>query len=211
MRQRNLSPAGPLIFYNPDASAPFSRIPSDMQVSMLTQLTELPYKIMMASGYCEENIEVSLLNALPQTKRDKIDVVPKSMPIDAYASLIDFSDVYITADGGAMHIAAARKVAESNGHRFRNKTAVFSIFGASSARMYGYDSERPGFYPANQDVPSRAYSAGSPCRNYTCINKLEKTCREVRCFEVLDTKKIVEDVREHLNLVIGSASGIQVK
>jgi ADP-heptose:LPS heptosyltransferase len=208
VQQRRLSPSEPLIFYNPDASSQFSRIPFDMQVALLTDLTELPYRILMASGYSEENIEVRLCDALPESKRDRIAVIPRSTPIDAYAALTDFSDAYITADSGAMHIAAARKVAESNGYRFRNRTAVFSIFGASFARMYGYDSQRPGFFPANQDAPSRTYSAGSPCRNLTCINKLEKTCREVRCFNVLDTEEIVQDVREYLNSATAGSTGI---
>ena len=83
--------------------------------------------------------------------------------------------------------------------KFRNKTFIVSIFGATPARVSGYDSKNPLFLPANQDVQSRTYVSESPCRNVTCVNKMFKTCKTVRCFEVLDVENIAVDIKLHLS------------
>jgi ADP-heptose:LPS heptosyltransferase len=191
----------PLILYNPDASSRFSRIPFQLQGSIIKQLAQLSVFILLGAGHTAKDIEIRLLNLLPPSKRSKVVLIPPSMPLDSYAALIDFSDVFVTGDTGPLHIAAARKLARSKNYRFRNKTAVFSIFGASSGRVYGYDSNRPGFFPANQEAPSYVYVAKSPCRNITCINKTAKTCKNVRCFQSLDTEKIVLDISSYLSSI----------
>jgi heptosyltransferase-2 len=190
-----------LILYNPDAASRFSRIPFQLQGSIIKQLTQLPVLILLGAGHAEKGIEIKLLNLLPASKRSKVVITPSSMPLDSYAALIDFSDVFITGDTGPLHIAAARKYARSKNYEFRNRTAIFSIFGASSARIYGYDSNRTGFFPAYQEAPSYVYIAKSPCRNMTCINKMAKTCKAVRCFQSLDTEKIVFDISSYLNSI----------
>jgi ADP-heptose:LPS heptosyltransferase len=199
LTSKSLFRENPLILYHPDAASRFSRIPFQLQGSIIKQLAQLPVLILLGSGHTEKGIETKLLNLLPASKRSKVAIIPSSMPLDSYAALIDFSDVFITADTGPLHIAAARKCAKSNSYQFRNRTAVFSVFGASSARIYGYDSNRPGFFPAHQEAPSYVYIAKSPCRNMTCINKMAKTCKTVRCFESLDTEEIVFDIRSYLN------------
>ena len=191
----------PLILYNPDAASRFSRIPFQLQGSIIKQLAQLPVLILLGAGHTEKGIEIKLLNLLPASKRSKVVITPPSMPLDSYAALIDFSDVFITGDTGLLHIAAARKCARSQNYEFRNRTAIFSIFGASSARIYSYDSNRPGFFPANQVAPSYVYIAKSPCRNITCINKMAKTCKTVRCFQSLDPEKIVFDISSYLNSI----------
>ena len=126
-------------------------------------------------------------------------MVPTSLSIDGYCALIDFTDVFISGDTGPLHMAAARKMSKSGNFKFKNKTFVISIFGATPARMSGYDSKNPLFPPANQDAQSRTYVSESPCRNITCVNKMAKTCQVVRCFEVLDIENIVVDIKLHLS------------
>jgi heptosyltransferase-2 len=191
----------PLILYNTDAASRFSRIPFQLQGSIIKQLAQLPALILLGAGHTERGIEIKLLNLLPASKRSKVVIIPPSMPLDSYAALIDFADVFITGDTGPLHIASAHKCARSKHYKFRNRTAIFSIFGASSARIYGYDSNRPGFFPAHQEAPSHVYIAKSPCRNITCINKMAKTCKTVRCFQSLDTEKIVFDISSYLNSI----------
>ena len=135
---------------------------------------------------------------MPEKERARITVVPSSLSLDAYGALIDLADVYIAADTGPMHMAAARKVSRSGKHLFKNKTFVISIFGATNPRMSGYDSENPLFPAANQDAPSRVYVSQSPCRNISCMNKLAKTCKKVRCFASLDTGRIIADIQAYL-------------
>ena len=59
--------------------------------------------------------------------------------------------------------------------------------------MYGFDSKTTGFFAASQDAPSRVFAGKSPCRNITCINKLAKTCSQVRCFQGLDIDEIISE------------------
>jgi len=201
LKSNNLFNGDPLIFYNPDASSPFTRVPLELQVSIITKLAQLPYRIVLGAGHTAKYIELSLLKPLSFPQRHKITIIPPSMPLDCYAALIDFADLFITGDTGLLHIAGAHKVARSKSYNFRNKTAIFSIFGATPARIYGYDSELPEFLPANQEAPSHVYISESPCRNITCINKMAKTCKAVHCFEFIDTEKILSDIRSYLSVV----------
>jgi ADP-heptose:LPS heptosyltransferase len=205
LTSRNLPSGDPLIFYNPDAASRFSRMPFVLQGSIIKQLAQLPAEILLGSGHTAKKIEIELLNLLLPSQRSKVVIIPPSVPLDCYAALIDFSDAFVTGDTGPLHIAAAHKCARSSKYKFRNRTAIFSIFGASSARIYGYDSNRPGFSPANQEAPSYVYIAKSPCRNITCINKTAKTCKTVRCFDSLDVEKLVLDIKSYLCNIRGTA------
>ena len=190
----------PILFYNPDATSPFTRIPLHYQADLLGRLLESDreFTVLVGAGHVEIGIEQALLEALPAGARGKIHVVPRSTPLDRYVALIDLSDVFITGDTGPMHLAAARKKSRSGGHAFRNRTTIFSIFGATPARVYGYDSNLKGYLPSNQNAPSSVYISRSPCRNVTCVNKRAKTCRKIRCFEDLDTERIARDVVSYL-------------
>jgi len=121
------------------------------------------------------------------------------MSLDVYAAVLDYADVFITGDTGPLHLAAARRYARSGSHRFRNRTAVLSLFGATISRMSGYDSSQAGYLAANQDAPSWCYVAASPCRNVTCLNKCFKTCRTVRCFEGANVADLAALVLAHLD------------
>lgn len=187
-----------IIFLNPDAASIYTRVPCTHQVAILTGLTPLNVRILLGSGFTEKNIERRLLSALPFGQRAKITCLPTSLSLGGYAALCDIADVFISADTGPLHIAAARKVSRSGKRQFRNRTFVISLFGATPARMSGYDSVDPLFPAANQDAPSRTYVAGSPCRNLTCVNKIAKTCKVARCFETLDTEQIITDIKSYL-------------
>jgi ADP-heptose:LPS heptosyltransferase len=191
----------PLILFNPDASSRFTRVPFDTQRSLLERLSSLQSHILLSTGYVERDIEHELMYSLSPEARRSISILPSPMSLDVFAALIDLVSLYVGGDTGPLHLAASRKFVRNSGESLRNKTAVFSIFGATPPRIYGYDSETPGFFPANQDAPSRTFVAPSPCRNITCINKTAKTCREVRCFDNLNTDRIISEAGRHLESV----------
>lgn len=200
MNGSDLDPGRPKIFFNPDASCRFTRMPLDIQVSLLKRLAELPIDILLGAGHSKKGIEFSILDALPEEGRRSIKVVPAATSIDVYAAIIDHCDIYITGDTGPLHIAAAWKHSGTKSQKFRNQTAVFSIFGATPPRIYGYDSRLPGFFPANQDAPSHVYAAPSSFRNMACIAKKFITCDPGCFFGSLDIGEIISGIRSCLNI-----------
>ena len=189
----------PIVFLNPDTASPYTRIPFEQQLALLKGLAQLKYRILLGSAFTAKGIEQQLIDALKPSDREYVSIVPTSLSLDGYAALIDFTDVFISGDTGPLHIGAARKFSKSGNFKFQNKTFVVSVFGATPARMSGYDSTNPLFPPSNQDTASRTYVSESPCRNITCVNKMVKTCKVVRCFEVLDTAAIVAEIQAHLS------------
>lgn len=197
-----LSPTAPVVMYNPDTASPFTLMPFDAQAALLREIAArapMATAILLGAGHTAVGIGERLLAALPTGLQGGVRIVPRSMPLDAYAALIDFADVFVSGDTGPLHLAAARRYARSGGHQFRNRTAVLSFFGATPPRMSGYDSSRPGYLPANQDAPSFCYQAVSPCRNVTCVNKLFKACATPRCFEHVDVNGIASHAAAHLH------------
>ncbi len=195
-----IDPWSPIVFVNPDASARFTRVPFDIQRNLLKWISTQECTILLGAGHVERYIEHELAYSLSAAERNKIIFVPASFKIDAYTALIDRADVFITGDTGPLHLAAARKYSRESGKDLTNKTAVFSIFGGTPPTIYGYDSVASGFFPANQDAPSRTFVGNAPCRNITCINKMAKTCKEVRCFQELDVKEIYREISSHLQV-----------
>jgi ADP-heptose:LPS heptosyltransferase len=196
-----LAPGAPVVMVNPDGASPFTRMPFASQVALLELIardTPPDTAILLGAGHTEKGIGQRLVDALPEPLRAAVRIIPPQMPLPAYAALIDLADVFVTGDTGPLHLAAARRFSRSRSHRFRNRTAVLSFFGATMPRMSGYDSSRPGFLPASQDAPSWCVLAGSRCHNITCLNKLYKTCRVVRCFERLDVAALADVVVSHL-------------
>ena len=188
----------PLLLLNPDAASPYTRPPFEAQVELLSQLSALSVPMLVGIGHSDANIGVRLRDALPVDQQRGIHIVPSSMSLDGWSALIDFTDVFISADTGPLHLGAARKLSKSGSRTLRNRTSVHGVFGATPARMSGYDSRLPGFLPANQDAPSHTYVAGSPCRNITCLNKLYKTCKTIRCFEAPDLDIIGSTIRAEI-------------
>ena len=195
LKNDDLDPETPKNFFNPDASTPFTKIPLDIQASLLKELVKLPCHILMGASRSEPGVEDKILRGLPISDQKKITIIPATIPLDTYAALIDLCDIFITGDTGPLHIAAARKIPKSGGHKFRNKTAVISIFGATPPRIYGYDSNQPGFPSANQDAPSRTYITPSSTRNLTYIVKKYIAADERSFFDNLNIDKIVSDIR----------------
>ncbi|MBA4322139.1 MAG: hypothetical protein C0408_04915 [Odoribacter sp.] len=191
----------PVIYYNPDASSPYTTLPLNYQIDLITHLLDKDYNILLGCGYSSRGIEKSIISSLPLSSLDKVTLIPFNTSLEQMAAIVDRCDAYLGGDTGPLHIASARKISFSGNIIFRNSTAIFSVFGATPVRIYGYDSKQPGFLAANQDAPSRVYAASSPCQNITCTDKKNKICKVVRCFESLDTKMIVSDISELLNRV----------
>jgi ADP-heptose:LPS heptosyltransferase len=176
-----------LMFFNINATSRYTQIPLELQIGILrkTLQSEDIDAALLTAGHPTQGLEQTILEALPWTLQKKVVVVPH-MHLGAFAALIDACDVFLSSDTGPTHIAASWKVGLSTNDAMRNRTSVVTVFGATDSRMYGYDSERPDHIPANQNVPSKVFLANAPCRNITCINKLGKTCKEIRCFHGLD-------------------------
>ncbi len=198
MRKNEILDDAQIVFLNPDASTRFTAVPIAVQADLLRKLTKLKSRILLGGGHTNPGIEHILLDSLSRSEREKVTIVPPSLPIDAYAALIDYASIYISGDAGPLHISAARKRSRSGYHEFRNRTSVFSIFGATPSRIYGYDSRYANSFSANQDAPSHTYISESPCRNITCINKMAKTCKTLKCFEFVDVEKMIEDADDIL-------------
>jgi heptosyltransferase-1 len=199
LKDNQVPAKGPILLLNPDTASPFTRVPFDDQAELLKRLVQIPGHLLLGSAFTARGIEQRLLEKLSPEEKARITIVPTSMTLDGYNALVDFADVFISGDTGPLHMAAARKFSRSGNFNFRNKTFIVSIFGATPQRVSGYDSKNPLFLPANQDVQSRTYVSESPCRNITCVNKMYKTCKVVRCFEVLDVENIAVDIKLHLN------------
>jgi ADP-heptose:LPS heptosyltransferase len=201
LKESNLSQDQKFYFLNPDTASPYNRIPFENQLSLLKGLLSLGGHVLLGSGFSAADIEKRLIEGLSENEKAHVTVVPKTLELDAYAALLDRADVFISGDTGPLHIGAACKKSKSGNWTFRNKTFVASVFGATNARMSGYDSTDPLFPAAYQDAPSRCYVSESPCRNITCMNKMAKTCKSVRCFEFLDVEKILTDIRIQVGTV----------
>lgn len=185
-------PPRPLVFLNPDGASPYTRIPEHFQLQILRGLIGQGAFVLLGKGKSDSDIGVRLREGLDITERESTVMIPDWWSLETYASLIDFTDVFISGDTGPLHIAAAWKNIKGAKNGFANRTAVFSIFGATPARMSGYDHFKPGYVPSNQDADSHTFVSESPCRNVTCLNKMMKTCARLRCFEDLDTRVILE-------------------
>ena len=199
--QARLVPGAPLIIFNPDGASPFTRMPFEGQHTLLARIardTPAETTILVGAGYTVEGVGQRLVDGMPAPLRAKMRIIPRRLPLPAYAALLDLADVFVTGDTGPMHLAAARRYPRTGAHAFRNRTAVVSFFGATLPRMSGYDSFQPGYLPANQDAPSWCFHAASPCHNITCLNKLYKTCNVVRCFEQLDVAAVAKVVVTHV-------------
>ncbi|MGC8706632.1 MAG: glycosyltransferase family 9 protein [Desulfurella sp.] len=187
-----------VIFFNVDATSVFTLVPFHMQLSLLEQLSKLDnVSIILSASFSQKNLQEKLYSLINNKKH----IIPLSnnLPIDAYAALIDFCDCFISSDTGGLHIASSYKLNEHN-KALKNKTAIFSIFGATPANIYSYDSNRQNFLKSSQDALSRSYVSDSPCKNITCINKAAKKCKTIRCFYGINTKEIVSDIKNYLDL-----------
>jgi heptosyltransferase-1/heptosyltransferase I len=188
------------VLFHPETSSVYTQPPLDLQVEMIESLLEHDRvdRLLMSRGFTFRKIEERILGRIPRPLRRKVSLIPPETRIDEYAALADTADVFISGDTGPMHIAAARKWTADRDFRFRNATAVIGLFGATSSRIYGYDS-RPGFLSSAQDAPARVFEGNPPCRDLTCIDKIYKRCPEVRCFEGLEAGPVVDYISAYLS------------
>jgi len=196
----NINPRSKKILFNPDTSCSYTRIPFEFQVELIKGILSVNnITLLLSCGFSLPNIEKELFKEISPSLTKKITVIPKDTPIDVFASLIDHSLMFITGDTAPLHIAAARRVTVDSDNYFRNSTAVVGIFGATSGKIYGYDSYSDAYLPSAQDAPSKIFEANPDCKNLTCIDKIFKACPEVRCFDGLEPGPIVDYIRDYLS------------
>jgi len=196
----SIDPHKKKVSFNPDTASRYTFIPIKFQLELLKGILSLKNVILLLyCGYTFKGIEKKLLKELPSHLRKKIVVIPRDIPIDVYAAIIDKSDMFISGDTGPLHIAAAKKVIVNSDNHFRNSTALIGIFGATSAKIYGYDSFSDEYLSASQDAPSKTFEAWPPCKNLTCIDKIFKKCPEVRCFDGLDSEQVIDYVQNYFS------------
>jgi len=199
MERLKINPCSKTILFNPDTSCSYTRIPFEFQVKLLKGILSVEnVTLLLGCGFSFPNVERELLKAISPSLTKKIAVVPKDTPIDVFASLIDHSHMFITGDTAPLHIAAAKRVAVGLDNYFRNATAVVGIFGATSGKIYGYDSFSDTCLASAQDAPSKIFEAFPECKNLTCIDKIFKACPEVRCFDGLEPGPIIDYIRKYL-------------
>jgi len=200
MDKLSIDPDKVNILYNPDSSSPYTLIPHSTQVRLLKGILSLKKldHLLMNCGFTFKGIEKELMAEIPSHLRKKITIIPRDTEIDIYTGLIDNVRILITADTAPIHIAAAKKYIIDSKKRFKNSTAIIGIFGATCAKIYGYDSYLPGYAASAQSAPSKIFEGAPPCKNLTCINKIFKRCPKVRCFEGVDPNEIINYVRDYL-------------
>ncbi len=188
------------ILYNPDSSSRYTLVPHSIQVRLLKGILSLKKldHLLMNCGFTFKGIEKKLLAEIPSHLRKKITIIPRDTEIDIYTGLVDNVRILITGDTAPIHIAAAKKYILDSNNSFNNSTAIIGIFGATSAKIYGYDSYLPDYVASAQSAPSKIFEGDPPCKNITCINKIFKRCPKVRCFEGVDPDEIVDYVRDYL-------------
>jgi ADP-heptose:LPS heptosyltransferase len=186
------------IFFNIDATSIYTLVPIELQLRILEQLSSLKnVSIILGASFSQKNLQEKIYNLLKN--KEHIILLNKTLPIDVFAALIDFCECFVSSDTGGLHIASSYKLDESYSP-LRNKTAIFSIFGATPARIYAYDSQKNDFLKSSQNALSKAYISNSPCKNITCINKAAKKCKNVRCFYGINYEDIVSDIKTYLGL-----------
>ena len=186
-----LTPGSGIVFFNPDATSQFGLMPLSLQKQIVSRIAEMEdvRAILIGEAFTNRGIEQDVIDSLDSVSQRKVVIVPH-MSIGSYVALIDASDMYISGDTGPLHIAATKKISPKDSAPMRNRTVILAIYGATDSRMYGYDSEQPNHVPANQNAPSRAFTAPVSCRNITCVNKFGKFCSEVRCFDRLPVEEV---------------------
>ncbi|MFQ5867803.1 MAG: glycosyltransferase family 9 protein [bacterium] len=203
MKSVGLSSGDKIVFFNPDASNPYTFIPRHLQLELVEKIffyNNFDF-LLLGSAFTFSKIEMVLLDRIPYSLRKKVIIVPKELPIDICASLVDGCEVFISGDTGMMHIAAARKIFANLKCPFKNRTAVVSIFGATEPKIYGYDSFKPEYILASQDAPSKVFEAQPDCKNITCsAQRVIKKCLLHKCFQGIDINGVVKYVVDYLSV-----------
>jgi ADP-heptose:LPS heptosyltransferase len=200
IKKLNISPKFKKVFLNPDTSCAYTRIPLRIQKDLLKGILANPDShVFLNCGFTFPGIEKELVREIPSSCKDRVTIIPKDTPIDVYAAITDYTDIFITGDTAPLHIAASKKIIVDSHLRFQNSTAVVGIFGATSSKIYGYDSFSKEHIAAPQKAPSKVFEVFPECKNLTCIDKIFKACPEVKCFDGLEPESIIEYVNSYLS------------
>lgn len=185
------------VLYNPDASNRYTLINERIQIQILRRIlkSDACDRVLMASGFTFEGIERRLVEKLPGPMRDKVTVIPRELPVDAYTALLDATDVFVSADTGPVHLAAVRKCCTSPERTFRNRTAICSVFGSTLPLVYGYDSECDRCSDPGQDAPARFFEGACPDKNITCsLARITGRCAQDACFAGVEARDVADYV-----------------
>jgi len=204
LNSNNIFSSEGLMLFNPIASSKFTNMPFILQKEIIEKCSESDEikNIIICEDKIAPGIERKITKDISEKYSDKIRYLPFKIPLNLYAAIIDYCEVFISGDTGPVHIAAAKKVTTEEGYSMRNSTSVITIFGGTDSRIYGYDTDRDGHNPSNQNAPSKVFVGNAVCRNVSCINKLGKNCRNVRCFNDLSSDEIssyITSYFHHLN------------
>ena len=200
MNKLNLDPNSKKIFYNPDTGSRYTLMPFEFQTELLRGILSDPRAtILLNCGHTFKNIEKQLMEDLPHDLRKRVVLISKDIPLDIFSGMIDMCDMAVTGDTAPLHIAAAEKLTVGSDNKFRNSTAIVGIFGAGSAKVYGYDSFSNQHLPARQDAPSKTFEGSPRCKNITCLDKPLKNCRKIRCFEPLKARDVIDYILDYLS------------
>ena len=200
LKKLNIRSDSKKVFLNPDTSCAYTRIPLGTQKELLRGILANPkVQVLLNCGFTFQGIEKELLREISSSMRKRITIIPKDTPIDVYAALTDHSDVFVTGDTAPLHIAAAKKIIVDSELSFRNSTAVVGIFGATSSKIYGYDSFSAEHIAAPQKAPSKVFEVFPECKNLTCIDKIFKACPKVKCFDGLKPEPIIDYIHSYLS------------
>lgn len=200
MKKLNIDPEVKKVFFNPDTASQYTLIPIDLQIKILkTILSNKNVDLLINCGYTFKGIEKELLKEIPQSLKKRVILIPREVPLDVFAVLTDHSDMFISGDTGPLHIAAAKKIMVDSSMQFRNLTSAIGIFGATSGKIYGYDSFSDEHIPTPQDAPSKIFEAFPSCKNLTCLDKIFKKCPKVRCFDGLKPEVVTDYIQNYLS------------
>jgi hypothetical protein len=200
MNKLNLDPSSKKIFYNPDTGSRYTLMSFKFQSELLRGILSDPRAtILLNCGHTFKNIEKELMEDLPHDLRKRVVLISKDIPLDVFSGMIDLCNMAVTGDTAPLHIAAAEKLIVGSDNKFRNSTAIVGIFGAGSAKVYGYDSFSNQYLPARQDAPSKTFEGSPRCKNLTCLDKPLKNCRKIRCFEPLKAQDVVDYILDYLS------------
>lgn len=190
----------PLIFFNGETISPYTRVPLVLQRKLIEKLVSLPCSVIIPFHKETSHDLIDYIHTLPEEKQNKCIFLSIPIELDTYAALMDMSDLVITGDTGPLHIAAAYKQITEETYSCNNSTAVYSLFGATDAYMYGYDSFRPLFTPAPQTAPSRVYMGTRKYRTLAHINKNAIYGEPSLFFTDIDIDSIVSDIKAYLHI-----------
>ncbi len=200
VQKLGIDPGKTTILFNPDSASLFTFIPFALQLKLLKGILSMEpaEQLLVNCGRTFKDIEKSILNSLPGELKRKIIIIPENIPIDVYAAISDLAEMFISGDTGPMHIAAARKILIGSPDYFNNSTALVGIFGATSSKIYGYDSFLSDHLSPPQNAPAKVFEGNPSCKNLTCTDKIYKRCKQVRCFEGLDCFEILHYIESYL-------------